>query len=183
MSENTNLPLEDELTALKARADLMGIQYHPSIGVDKLKEKIRAALADGPAETPAAPAASGSETPAQKKARIRAEATALVRIRVTCMNPAKKEWPGEIFTTGNGAVGTLKKYVPYNAEDGWHVPQMILTMLQERKCQVFVSEKSKNGITVRRGKLIKEFGIEILPPLTKEELHELAQRQLMAAGA
>ena len=30
----------DELTLLKERADLMGIKYHPSIGVDKLREKV-----------------------------------------------------------------------------------------------------------------------------------------------
>jgi hypothetical protein len=36
------------------------------------------------------------------------------------------------------------------------------------------------GNKVRKGKLIKEFAIEELPPLTKEELAELAQRQAMS---
>ena len=35
---------KDELTLLKERATLMGIQYHPSIGVDKLREKVTSAL-------------------------------------------------------------------------------------------------------------------------------------------
>ena len=34
----------DELTLLKERADLMGIKYHPSIGVDKLREKVNSVL-------------------------------------------------------------------------------------------------------------------------------------------
>jgi hypothetical protein len=45
---NTDLPIPDELTSLKARADLMGITYHPSIGVDKLREKVQAALENKP---------------------------------------------------------------------------------------------------------------------------------------
>lgn len=124
-----------------------------------------------------------NETPAQRRRRIRNNANELVRINVTCMNPAKKEWAGEIFTVGNNAVGTIKKFVPFNTEDGWHVPRMILQVMQARQCQIFYTEKQKNGIKVRKGKLIKEFGIEILPPLTEEELEELARRQAMASGS
>ncbi len=39
-----DLPIPDEIVSLKKRADLMGISYHPSIGVEKLREKIAAVL-------------------------------------------------------------------------------------------------------------------------------------------
>lgn len=123
-----------------------------------------------------------AETPNQKRLRLRNEANEQVRIRVSCMNPNKKDWQGEIFTVGNASVGTFKKFVPFNTEDGWHVPRMILQAMQERQCQIFVNEKTKNGITVRKGKQIKEFAIEILPSLTQTELNELARRQAMANG-
>lgn len=215
-SGNAVLPVQDELTALKQRADLMGMKYHPSISAATLRIKIAEYLQsdnktpapvteDGTVNTagtsanpeaPVVPAGlvakhnpdNGSvtyaldETPAQKRRRLQRLATEQVRIRVTCMNPAKKEWHGEIFTVGNGAVGTLKKFVPFNAEEGWHVPRMILDMMQQRQCQIFVNSKTKNGVTVRQGKLIKEFAIEILEPLTQSELNELARRQAMAAG-
>lgn len=186
MSEHLNddLPVQDELTTLKARADQMGISYHPSIGVDKLREKIKAALeSDGPVEQEEqadAPKAKADETVAQKRARMKREAEKLVRIRVTCMNPAKREWEGEIFTAGNSLVGTQKKYVPFNADDGWHVPHIIYKQIKQRKCQVFVSRRTKDGQTVREGKLINEFAVEVLPPLTPGELKELARRQAMA---
>ena len=96
------------------------------------------------------------------------------------MNPAKKEWEGEIFTVGNAVVGSVKKYVPFNADEGWHVPYIIYEALRERQCQIFVSSKTKNGVTMRQGKMIKEYAIEVLPPLTEEELKDLAQRQAMA---
>lgn len=123
-----------------------------------------------------------AETPNEKRRRIKRNAEELIRVRVTCMNPAKKDWPGEIFTVGNSAVGTIKKFVPFNAEEGWHVPRMILEMMEQRVCQIFVNKKTSHGVTVKEGKQIREFNIERLHPLDEEALEELARRQAMAAG-
>ena len=174
--------IQDELATLKARADLLGVQYHPSIGTDKLKEKIAAAMS-GKSTEDSAPVATASqaETAANAQQRLRDEQLALVRIRLTCMNPTKAEWQGELFTVGNSLVGSLTKFVPFNADDGWHVPRILLDTLMERQCQVFVTTKTKNGVSVRQGKLIKEFAIEVLPALTQEEINELARRQAMAS--
>ena len=181
MSEIENedvLEVPNELQSLKARADLLGISYHPSIGVEKLREKVNAAV-DTPAEEVALPV-STEETEQEFRLRKRNEANALVRVRVTCMNPSKREWDGEIFTCGNSNIGTFRKYVPFNAEDGWHIPRVIFNHLQERMCQVFTTVRDSRGNSTRQGKLIKEFAIEVLPQLTAEELHDLAQRQAMA---
>lgn len=172
---------QDELTTLKARADLMGVQYHPSIGVEKLREKIKAATEGTPVvEQPKEPEAVVVETDGQKRSRLKKQAMELVRIRLTCMNPAKAEWDGEIITAGNSAVGSIVKFVPFNADEGWHVPRIIYEQLKERQCQVFVSKKDARGNNTRQGKLIKEFSIEVLPALTPVELAELARRQAMA---
>lgn len=176
MSEvDTDLPVVDELTALKERADLIGVKYHPSISLEKLRDKVNAALAsDGSDEA--------VEDAPKKPDRLQAQrkAAELVRIRVTCMNPAKKEWEGEIFTVGNATVGTFKKFVPFNADEGWHVPRIIFEQMKERECQVFVTKRDARGNTSRTGKMIKEFAIEVLPQLTEDELKDLAQRQAMA---
>ena len=168
----------DELSTLKHRADMLGVQYHPSIGVEKLREKVAAALAGTGKDEAPVEQTKVSEEAARRK--LIDEANKLVRVRITCMNPFKKDIEGEIITVANDLVGTQKKYVPFNADNGWHIPQMMLNALQERMCQVFFNEKSKNGVTVRKGKLIKEFAIEILPNLTQEELKDLAQQQAMA---
>ena len=167
----------DELTSLKARADLMGISYHPSIGLEKLREKVNAALA---VEKPAGVVAEEDEA-AQRRRAIE-EATKLVRVRVNCMNPAKKEWSGEIITVGNSVVGTHKKYIPFNAEDGWHIPHIMYEALLGRECQVFVTVTDSRGNKSRKGRIIKEFAVEVLPPLSQEELAELARRQAMAGN-
>lgn len=175
----------DELTALKARADLMGVTYHPSIGVDKLRDKINAAVTstpDDPVPEEAAPVLQDApvETESQFRKRMRDEANELMFIRLSCMNPAKKEWEGEIISTGNSVVGTFTKYVPFNADNGWHVPRIIYEQLVQRQCQIFISSRDDRGNTVRKNKMIKEFAIEVLPPLTLEELEELARRQAMS---
>ena len=226
----------DELTSLKAKASLMGISFHPSIGVDKLREKVLNALSDNPAPeddepviedeqeeeedsaepTPEeleeeAPVVSSVPKPAALKAaevevkeapvsaparvltaqekanearnEARREATKQVRINVTCMNPLKSEWDGEIITVGNNLVGTVSKFVPFNTVDGWHVPNIIYLMLKDRQFQQFSAKKVRPGQPASRvTKLVREFAIEVLDPLTPQELAELKQRQLMAKG-
>ena len=174
------LAVPDELTTLKARADTLGVTYHPTIGVDKLREKVAAAIAGTPepkntevVEVPEVVV----ETIEQRRMRKRKEANALMRVNVSCMNPAKKEWDGELITAGNTLVGTFSKFVPFNTEDGWHIPHIIYEQMRDRQCQIFVTVKDARGNSSRKGKLIKEFAIEVLPTLTADELSELARRQ------
>lgn len=177
MTDETKELEQTELEGLKARASQLGISFHPSIGLDKLREKVTAALTDDKPEAKKDEPKKESEF--QRIKRLKAEAHRLVRIRVTCMNPAKKDWEGEIFTVGNSVVGSVKKFVPFNVEDGWHVPHIMYEMLRERMCQIFVNGKTQSGVTKRESKLIREFAVEILPDLSKQELQELAQRQAM----
>lgn len=184
----STLPVVDELTKLKQRADLMGMKYHPNIGVDNLRARINAKLNDEPDPEEKVEIGKANsdepvvETEAQLRKRMKEECTALVRINVTCMNPAKREWDGEIFTVGNSYLPTQKKMVPFNTPEGFHVPKIMYDVIKARECQIFYTEKAKNGIKVRKGRLIKEFSVEVLESLTPKELKELAQRQAMAAG-
>jgi hypothetical protein len=163
-----------EIELLKDEADELGLDYHPSIGVDKLKKKIEEFKAEDVDEPVV------KSQPKQSIGEIKKKASEQVRIRVTCMNPAKKEWESELFCTGNAKIGTFKKVVPFETE--WHVPRIIFNMIKNRKYQTFVTEKTKNGVSVKRGKMLNEFAVEELPPLTEAELKDLAQRQAMAAG-
>lgn len=183
-NDNDEVLVQDELTTLKARAQMLGLSFHPSIGLEKLREKVNAATTGAVPEEPVAkavPQVVVPETPAQIRVRLKQDAMRLVRIRVTCMNPAKSEWDGEIMTTGNAVVGSVKKFIPFTgAEDGWHVPYIMYEQLRDRQCQVFSTVTDSRGNKVRRGKMIREFAIEVMPQLTPAELAELAQRQAIA---
>jgi len=230
-------PAVSELDTLKARADQVGLSYHPNIGVDTLRKKINefltgeveqpdpeitssadralAAAMTAPAQAQSAPVQAHRAVTLQEPAaahrtavgryvspkafadekqlprgeneslqefrlRKRNHAMALIRVNVTCMNPAKREWDGEIFTTGNALVGSISKYVPFNSEDGWHIPRILYNFLRDRECQVFVTVTDQRQNKIRKGKMIKEFNIEVLEPLTPQELQELKERQALA---
>ena len=181
VSDENEVVQQDEMTLLKKRADMMGIKYHPTIGLEKLREKLSEAVQEQVPVTPTERTSKG-ETIGERNARLRKEAAKLVRIQITCMNPNKKEHEGEIFTASNSVVGTFKKYVPFDTDDGWHVPTIIYKMICDRKCQVFYTAKGPRGNKVRKGKLIKEFNVRVLPDLTAEEIHELATKQAMAGN-
>ena len=175
MAEQENTTV-NESDLLRDKARKLNIKFHPSISDEKLREKINEVMNAEPEEAPKAMGANAL------RAKVRAEATKLIRVRITCMNPAKKEWPGEVITASNKYVNE-KKFIPFvNAEEGYHIPQIILNVLKARKFQQFYTEKLPNGDTTRKGKMVGEFAIEILPALTKEELAELAKVQAAAGN-
>lgn len=199
MSDNN---FETPLDILKKEATEKGIKFHPSIGLDALKEKVQefeeeqaeaeiAAAAnsavkpalDDTDDEPEVVETSEPETPVEKRKRIKAEAMRMRRVRIVCMDPAKKDWEGEIFTVGNRVIGSYKKMVPFNVE--WHVPQIMLNVIKAKKCQVFRTVKVRTAIGMvdkRESVLINAFAVEELPDLTDKELKDLAQRQAMARG-
>ena len=174
----TDTPIQpDELSSLKATAKLMGVPFHPNIGLQALKQKIEAHKA-GEVNEPEEEVVDGKpkkETKAQRNNRLRKEATKLVRVMITCMNPAKKDYQGEILSVSNAAIGTVKKMCLFDNE--FHIPVVLLDVLKERKYQQFHDVKLPNGQKIRRGKLVKEFAVNILPNLTHKELSELATQQ------
>jgi hypothetical protein len=177
----------DELATLKARADLMGIKYHPNTGIDKLKAKINNTLSTDDEVKPTVSVGNSvyltEKQFKDEEFKLRkSNAGKLVRVRVTCMNPAKKEWDGEILSVGSAKMGTFKKFVKFNTDDGWHIPFIIYEYMKERKCSIFHTITDAKGQKIRKSKLVNEFNIEVMPPLTPEELKALAQQQAMEAG-
>lgn len=187
--EDAEMAAPDELTLLKQRADMLGITYASRIGVDKLKAKIEAKL-NGTKEEGDADEASVDEpelTEQQKFMKLREEMLAdemkLIRLRITNLNPNKRELHGEIFTVANKAIGIVKKYVPYGeaTEDGYHVPNVIYKQLKERKFLNIRTYRNKtNGEIVVEQTWAPEFALEVLPQLTQEELNHLAAAQAAA---
>ena len=168
----------DELTLLKERADLMGIKYHPSISLDTLKERVNSALN----KTEVAPKDTGVavvETETQLRARQIAEFTRLIRVRITCMDPNKKNWPGEYFTVSNGVIGTVKRFVPFNNTEGWHIEKIIYDHMKTVRRMEFKEIKGPRGMKIKKTVQVPAFAIEVLDPLTPAQLKDLAQKQAL----
>lgn len=187
MSDNTEAQVEletsadleifqDERASLIRQADAMGVSFHPNISTDKLRERVVNALngTDAQSQAPLIEAAK-TESENERRIRLRAEASKLIRVHVTCMDPMKKEYQGEIITAGNSIVGSYRKFVLFN--EAYHLPYIILKQLEDKQCQIFTTAKNDRGQSVRKSKLIKAYSIQYLPQLTAEELAELAADQ------
>lgn len=197
--ELEGLQKPDELGMLKQRARMMGITFSNNISVETLKAKIQEKM-DGKSDDtpkidelgddnpptlqdPEAPAPAPKETFRQK---VKREGMKLVRCRIMNLDPKKKDLPGEIFTVANEYIGTVRKFIPFGevTENGYHVPQCIFDMMKGRKflnIRTYKDRRNNNQIRVEQN-WAPEFALEVLPPLTKEEIAKLAAAQAAAGG-
>lgn len=104
------------------------------------------------------------------------EAMRLVRCIISCNNKNKTNYKGEIFSVRNAVLPEVKKYVPFNVAT--HVPQILLNVIKEKDYQLFREETLPNGNKTKRPYLIKEYNIQILPPISTKELEAIKQKQL-----
>ena len=108
------------------------------------------------------------------------QAMKLVRVIVTPNDPLMVNYPGLIFTVGVSGINNgemIKKFVPFNNEEGWHVPTIILRQIEHAEMQKFKTITRPDGEKVLEPYLTKKFNVQELPPLTREELEKLAARQ------
>jgi len=107
----------------------------------------------------------------------------LVRIVVTPNDPAMVNYPGLIFSIGASGLNNgrmIKKFVPFNNEEGWHVPQIILNQIEHGQMQKFKTVTRANGEKVLEPYLTKKFNVRILDPLTRAELEQVAAANKIA---
>ena len=107
----------------------------------------------------------------------------LVRVVVTPNDPTMVNYPGLIFSVGASGLNDgrmIKKFVPFNNEEGWHVPQIILNQIENGQMQKFRTVTRANGEKVLEPYLTKKFNVRILDPLTPEELKEVAAANKLA---
>lgn len=192
-SEVNELP--NELDMLKARAKLMGISFSPNLkDPEILKEKIAAKLADdgsndqkGPVSPELTKVDIESDkplTPDEIRRKMLLENQKLIRVRITCMDPKKKDLPGELLAVGNDVMGVTRKFIPYGevTDNGYHIPYILYKALVKRKfLDIKVTKNSKGQEQVVQ-RWVKEFAIDVLPPLTTAELAKLAANQAAAGG-
>ena len=207
----------NELEVLKQRARMMGVEFSNNIGVDTLRERIRAkaeeqSKAESTAPQVAAPslfdpstppiqqtptqAAPGSSSlgsvsekpvkPITLRQYLQREQMKLVRVRITNLDPKKKNLPGEVFTVANEYLGTVRKYIPYGevSDEGYHVPYCIYRELESRRFLDIRTYKDRaNGNKIRvEQRWAKEFAIEVMPHLSQIELRQLAVAQMAEVG-
>lgn len=198
INDNTQEQQLDEKAMLKQRARMMGISFSNNISVEALRAKIAAKMEgrsdqaeDQQEQPPAPPQLQDPSEPAPTRPmtlreKLVKENMKLVRLRIVNLDPKKKDLPGEIFTVANEYLGTVRKFVPYGekTDEGYHVPYCIYKMMKARKflnIRTYKDRQNQNQIKIEQN-WASEFALEVLPPLTREELARLGAAQLAAGG-
>jgi hypothetical protein len=185
----TPLDIDD----VRAQADQLGVKYHHRAGAAKIQAAIDAYLDaqsadDDSTDEEVKPSTkekivpmTSSEYRKKYSGERKKQAGRLIRCKITCMNPNKREWAGEIISVGSSKLGTFKKFVPFDGRE-YHIPKIIFDALKERKYSSFYTVTDGRGQKIRKARLVEEFNILELPPLTKAELADLAKKQALADG-
>lgn len=160
--------VKDELTLLREQADILGVPYTEKTTKTALKKAVAEKLTQ-----------QDSEDITNTVRELENENLKLVRVIITPNDNLKRDYPGEYFSVGNSVISTISRYVPYNTE--WHIENMLLKMLKEKQYQQFTTRKVGDKEIVET-KQLPAYTIQEIPPLTKEELEELKQRQLARKG-
>ena len=187
----------DELALLKERAKQMGIPFSNNISLETLRKRISDKMEgkDVPEVNPLtgdAEIAAITTAPAKLDAKQNAlalrkmmqrEQMKLVRVRITNMDPKKKDLPGEIWTVSNEYLGNVRKMIPYGeqTDEGFHIPYCLFRLLQSKRFLHIRTVKDRvTGVERQDKQWVKEFSLDVLPDLTKEELARLAAAQAAA---
>lgn len=187
----------DELVLLKERAKQMGIPFSNNISLETLRKRISDKM-EGKDVPEINPLAGDAEIAAITSAPVKLDAKQnalalrkmmqreqmkLVRVRITNMDPKKKDLPGEIWTVSNEYLGNVRKMIPYGeqTDEGFHIPYCLFRLLQSKRFLHIRTVKDRvTGVERQDKQWVKEFSLDVLPDLTKEELARLAAAQAAA---
>ena len=178
LNESTPTPTEREL--LKQKADLLGLTYASNISTDKLRDLINQANAPVEVKQDTLVNKSGSSVEDEAMA-LRLELTKKIRVMITCNDPLMKDWDMTPYYSFSNSTLTLDSItIPLGVE--WHIPNAYVGMLQAMECKIPVKTKDEKGRPITTRRTIKKYNVNILPPLTAEELEALKMAQVMRDG-
>jgi hypothetical protein len=186
MNEMTSKQISDKLAE-------NGIKMHFNSNRTKLEEALNTILNSNEGTIMEAATASNTEEQAITDAMLddfsyngveleglrEQDAMKLVRVIVRPNDPLKLESTGEIFTVGNATVNNgraVKKFIPFNNEEGWHIPNILYQNIKAAECQIF-KKMTRNGQDTMEAMKIKAYNIEVLPALTQDEIDKIAIKQ------
>ena len=156
------------LEELKAQADEMGLKYNGNISATTLQDRINKALAGDTQDEEEVVTTSVSANPV---AEMRKQATRLIRVTLTSMDVLKRDYRGEFFEVSNRVL-KVKRFIPYGVPT--HIEAILLEEIRNRKFRMTIPATRESGAESR---LVTAYAIQELPPLTDQELKNLAKAQ------
>lgn len=166
-----------DLEQVRAKAKELGVPYHPAQKAETIQFNIDQFLAKQPdiIQPPVS-----LETPEQREARRLKEATALIPVTVTSMDPADAQLTGVVISVGNRKLGQISKAIPFGYK--WYMPKILVDQMEEQMfCRsAMVPIPGVPGAERVNTQWIKKYAIQYHDLPTPKELEALAKAQ--AAG-
>lgn len=168
------------IASLKKQADRLGVTYKSNVSVATLQKAIQAKL-DGESDESEGDSEVDSKSKRQSETEeleaLHKKAMKLVRVIITPMEATKAaNLESELFCAGNSKLGTVKRLVVFG--EPWHVEQILLNAIKEKKYQMFTVKKNARGVEITSAKYVPAYSIAVLDDLTPEEIAELADHQI-----
>lgn len=180
-----NMDIEDVKAELTGR----GIKMHHKTNAIKLRKTLQDDVDKNDTKVPVE-VKSSPVKPAKVKKKsgmtLEEKCLHLKRIIVTPNDPELSGHAGLVFTVLVSSVNNgkaIKKYVPFNNEEGWHVPNVICNQIANAEMQKFKSVKAPNGDTILQPYQAKKYNVQVLPDLTQKEIDKLAASQAARGDA
>jgi len=193
-SEVAEVTIEEmESADILAEIVASGVKMHHKTGKTKLVATLTAIRAGEYSPEVLAPVVDDPEDSvteitteeANKRLTKEQKAMKLSRIVVSPNDPLMSSYPGLIFTVGSSSINQgrmIKKFVPFNNDEGWHVPQIIIDQIDSAEMQKFKTVTMPDGAKEVQPYLTKKFNVQRLPDLTQPEMQALAASQQAKGG-
>lgn len=176
------MTIELDLETVRAKAKELGVAYHPAQKAETIQFNIDAFLAakqDAAAVeaiTTSEPAVvPKKETPEEELARLMAEATHLIPVTVTSMDPQDANVTAAVISVGNAKLGQITKAIPFGFK--WYMPKILVDQME---AQIFCRSAmvpAPGGTERVNTQWIKKYAIQYHPQPTPQELADLAKAQ------
>jgi hypothetical protein len=175
---DTTPTVQEQFETAKQLAKLFKIKHSPNISLSTLQEKITEHLKNTQGLGSIKDKIQELDNEDLSKLTNFQKLNRLVRVIVYNLDSSESYKKGDIFTFNNDW-GTVTKFVPYGDQcgEGYHIPKVFLPMLQNKKMALYGHVKKGNLDTSERRQAPK-YNVVICEPLTPQQLHELAQRQI-----
>lgn len=159
-----------QLDKLKEQANQLGIEYPNNTTIKSLKKRITDHLNQ---ET--------IEETKEQYTNLYQENMKLVKVIITPVDSAKRDYQGEYFSVGNDVLGTVTRFVPFNEE--WMIEEILAKHIESKQYQHIITKRSKdNRNETLDSRLVPAYNVQRLPLPTKEELAELKRIQEARQG-
>lgn len=160
----------NQLDKLKEQANQLGIEYPNNTTIKSLKKRITDHLNQ---ET--------IEETKEQYTNLYQENMKLVKVIITPVDSAKRDYQGEYFSVGNDVLGTVTRFVPFNEE--WMIEEILAKHIESKQYQHITTKRSRdNRNETLDSRLVPAYNVQRLPLPTKEELAELKRIQEARQG-